>query len=232
MGGEGLVDAGQTARLLTGRSHRVPGDGLAEALAGEEPIPRARPAPVTPQLVKQLHREHHIAVFAPLALVDPQHHARTIDVGDLQVRGLAHAQSGAVGDHENGAVLEAYDAAQEPGHLFAAQDDGQRVGFLRQRNVRKSPITPQGHGVEKTQRRRGDRDTARRKLPGIQQMHLIGAYLLGAKEFGRAGKVFGKGSHLQEIGLLGIPGKVADTHILEQALTQWGHGWTPGWYDR
>src|SRR5688572_20883727 len=43
---------------------------------------------------EQLGREHRMAVFAALALLDPQHHARTVDVADLERDHLGDAQPG------------------------------------------------------------------------------------------------------------------------------------------
>jgi DNA-binding transcriptional LysR family regulator len=62
-----------------------------------------RPPPVA-QKFEQLRREHHVAVPVPFALLDPQRHALTADVGHLQMGDLGNPEACAVGDAERGFV--------------------------------------------------------------------------------------------------------------------------------
>src|ERR1700716_4624336 len=85
---------------LTGR------EWLDWVAAGNQPAPRqqyaAAPAfypPITQQL-KQLRRQHGVAVFASFALLNPQQHALGVDIADLERDHLGDAQPGAVGGSE------------------------------------------------------------------------------------------------------------------------------------
>ena len=70
-------------------------------LAWKEPeagFPR-QPLPVSAQFVEQLGAEHHVAIFAPLAATDMNHHALTVDVADLQVGQLSAPGAGSIERH-------------------------------------------------------------------------------------------------------------------------------------
>ena len=54
-----------------------------------------------------LRRELGEAILAAFAILDPDHHARAVDVGDLERHHLRGAQARAVGDAERSALLEA-----------------------------------------------------------------------------------------------------------------------------
>ena len=85
MGRQRLHDAapepGETTRPLHGSLvHRVTG-----TLSGKEPGRRSRGAPPVAQVMQQRRREHHVAIALPFAAGHMDHHAVTVDVGDLQV---------------------------------------------------------------------------------------------------------------------------------------------------
>src|SRR5450830_1246822 len=44
--------------------------------------------------------------FVALSLVNPNHHALTIDISHFQVRGLRHTQACGVGGHQQGPMFE------------------------------------------------------------------------------------------------------------------------------
>src|SRR5882672_12408668 len=52
------------------------------------------------QQLKQLRRQHGVAVFASFALLNPQQHALGVDIADLERDLLGDAQPGAVGGSE------------------------------------------------------------------------------------------------------------------------------------
>jgi hypothetical protein len=62
--------------------------------AGEQPMGWPRQPPVAPQDAEQLRRQHDIAVFAALALLDAEHHPAAVDVGELEAGHLRRTQSG------------------------------------------------------------------------------------------------------------------------------------------
>ena len=79
--------------------------------ARKQPAPRQQHAqasalpPPGAQQLKQLRRQHGIAVLAALALLDPQQHALGVDVADPERDHLGDAQPGAVGGSECRLVL-------------------------------------------------------------------------------------------------------------------------------
>jgi hypothetical protein len=77
--------------------------------------------PITQQL-KQLRRQHGIAIFASFALLDPQQHALGVDVADLERDHLGDAQPGAVGGSECRLVLGPRCRLQQKCNLLDAQN--------------------------------------------------------------------------------------------------------------
>src|SRR6185295_2786331 len=92
---------------VTGPVELASGDRLNQLLAGKEPPAWPLHPPPLPQEIAQVGREHDIAVLAPLALLDPDQHARAVDIGHLEIDDLGDAQTAAIGDAEGGAVFEA-----------------------------------------------------------------------------------------------------------------------------
>ncbi len=80
---------------------------LGRIAAGEQPAPRPGLPPPGAQQVQEIRREHDVAVLAALALLDPDQHARRVDVGDLEMDDLRGAQAAAIGDAESRLVLQA-----------------------------------------------------------------------------------------------------------------------------
>src|SRR6516165_1285776 len=58
--------------------------GKQPGLAGRHPSLLARGAPPFAQQLEKVGRKHDIAILLPLALLDPDDHALTIDIGELQ----------------------------------------------------------------------------------------------------------------------------------------------------
>jgi hypothetical protein len=97
-------------------------------------VPRPRNAPVAAQDVEQLRREHDIALASSLALLDPDHHAAVVDVGDLQVRRFGGAQPSRIRGRQRGAALEARPDFKEANDLVRAQHDRKLLQLARIRN--------------------------------------------------------------------------------------------------
>ena len=72
-------------RVLTGILHGIRGNRLSRQLAGKEPLVRTLRLPIRAQERQQRRREHDIAIFPTFALVHPNDHPLTINVGDLQM---------------------------------------------------------------------------------------------------------------------------------------------------
>ena len=48
--------------------------------------------------------EHDVAVLAAFALLDMQHHARRVDIGEFESRTLGPTHASAIEGHEDGAI--------------------------------------------------------------------------------------------------------------------------------
>ena len=101
-----------------------------------------------------MRRQHHVAILAPLALLDTDQHALAVDVGHLQRHDLRHAQACAVGDAERGLDLEAGRGFEETRHLFLAQHDRRLARFVHGREMT-DKVGPFERHVEK-EPQRGD----------------------------------------------------------------------------
>ena len=69
--------------------------------------------------------QHGVAVLAPFALFDPDHHARTIDVGELERDHLGRAQARPIGHAERRPVFEPRGRIEKTRDLLGAQHDRQ-----------------------------------------------------------------------------------------------------------
>lgn len=64
-----------------------------------------------------------VAILASLALIDPDHHPLTIDIGYLKPCGFTGSQSRGVGDHQDGFMFEILRHGQEGFHLREIQNE-------------------------------------------------------------------------------------------------------------
>src|SRR5919199_5912073 len=93
----------------------------------EEPDRMAVRAPMVAQQGQELWGERHIAVFAPLAVLDMDQHARTVDLGDPQEDRLVEPQASSIDRGQADAVVWAAQAAQETPHFFDTKHGRQRT---------------------------------------------------------------------------------------------------------
>ena len=93
--------------------------------AREEPSLGAPSSPVLRQDEAQVGGEHDGAVLAPPALLDADHHALAVDVGDAQVGDFRDAKAAGVQGHEQGAGLDVGGGPEQGSHLLGAHDLGQ-----------------------------------------------------------------------------------------------------------
>src|ERR1700674_2988652 len=135
--GNGLADGFSAQRLV-------------ENLSWEQPLLRPYGPPIRAQQLQQLGRELDIAVLMTLALLNPDHHALAVDVGNPQMEGLADAHPGAVHGAEDHAVSKGGSGFQKPKDLFRTEDHGQPVFLLGSWNHCDDPILFQGDPVEKS----------------------------------------------------------------------------------
>ena len=87
------------------------------------------------QKLQQIGRQHHIAIGAPLALLDTDQHPGGVDVADLEVGDLRNAQAAAIGDAEDGFVLQLARAMQQQRHLLGAEHLGKTAFSANRRQL-------------------------------------------------------------------------------------------------
>ena len=68
--------------------------------------------------LKQMRRQHHVAVFTAFALLDANDHALAVDVADLERDHLGGAQTRAISHTQRCLVLEPRRGLQQPRHLL------------------------------------------------------------------------------------------------------------------
>jgi hypothetical protein len=87
-----LGDSSLHGGLDTARQEWVGGDELVRpASGGKEPGGMAMGEPVGAKKGEQGRRERDVAVLAAFAVLDVDHHASTVDLGDAQVDSFAEA---------------------------------------------------------------------------------------------------------------------------------------------
>jgi len=101
----------------------------------EQPGPWARHPPPVAQQLKQLRREHDIAILVTLALLDAQRHPLAVNVEHLQRDDLGHAQACAIGDAERRLVFDAGGGLQKSRHFLGAQYDRRLARFAHERQT-------------------------------------------------------------------------------------------------
>ena len=87
--------------LPGGIDHRL----FRRARGGEEPVLRAEPPPVLPQLGEQAEREQGVTILPSLALDDANLLAGGIEMLGLEMTGLVEPQARAIDRHQKGAMF-------------------------------------------------------------------------------------------------------------------------------
>ena len=147
-----FADPALRPHLATGavdgeRMHRPVG-----SVTREQPCAGPSALPIVAQQFEQSGRQHHIAVFATLTLLDPDDHAPAVDGVGLEADGFGDSQTGRVTDSQDHAVLQIVHSGKEARHLVLAHHHGQLLGLLASRDVvLNNPRTLEGDGVEEPQ---------------------------------------------------------------------------------
>lgn len=121
---DGFLQSGPPPCLLTGEMYGMAGEGLLKPGAGKEPVAGARGFPIRAQQAEERGREHYVAIFAAFALVNPDDHALTINVGEFQMDRFADPQPRRIADGEDGALLQGAHGLQKTRDFLLAQHDG------------------------------------------------------------------------------------------------------------
>jgi hypothetical protein len=156
-------------------------------------------------------------------VLDPEHHAPTVDVGHLQVRDLGHPEARAIGDAERGLVLEARRSLEETRHLLLAQDDRRlaRLGHGPQRTNEIGLF--ERHGEKEPQRGDGGVDRSGAGLL-LRHMQLIAAKILARRRIRRPTEEGCELPHIANVVPLRVFAEPARRDVVDQALTQRADG--------
>src|SRR6266571_5272245 len=106
-------------RMLPAVAGKQPG------LTGSHPSLLARSAPPFAQYLEKDGRENDVPILLALALFDPDDHAVTIDVGELERYDLRGSQAGGISQAQERLVLDVYCRGEQPTDLFPAQNNRQ-----------------------------------------------------------------------------------------------------------
>jgi len=114
-------DAMQLARtrMLPAVAGKQPG------LTGRHPALLARNAPPFMQYLEKDDRENDVPILLALALLDPDEHPVTVDIGELERYDLRGSQAGGISQAQNRPVLDVRRRSEQPTDLLRAQNNGQ-----------------------------------------------------------------------------------------------------------
>lgn len=110
-------NARPTPRLLAFAPDGATPDRLVGLCAGKEPACGSTQVPPVTQQVEQRGREHHVAIFEALPLLDADHHPAAVDIGGSQVERVRDAQAGGIAGRQDGAVPWACGRRRESARL-------------------------------------------------------------------------------------------------------------------
>ena len=105
------------------------------ALSGKQPALWSGCLPPGAQQREQMRRQHDVAVFAALALLDADDHALAVDVADLQRDHFGGAQTRPIGHAQRRLVFEPRYRIEQPRHLLRAEHHRQLAGLMDERRV-------------------------------------------------------------------------------------------------
>src|SRR3974390_425345 len=99
--------------------------GKQPGLTGRHTALLARNAPPFMQYLEQDGRENDVPILLALALLDPDEHPVTIDIGELERYHLRGSQAGGISQAQNRPVLDVRRRGEQPTDLLRAQNNGQ-----------------------------------------------------------------------------------------------------------
>src|SRR5262249_46707235 len=108
------------------RTHMLPAvAGKQPGLTGRHPALLPRNAQPLMQYLEQDGRENDVPILLALALLDPDEHPVTIDIGEVERYDLRGSQAGGVSQAQNRPVLDVRRRGEQPTDLLRAQNNGQ-----------------------------------------------------------------------------------------------------------
>jgi hypothetical protein len=192
-------------------------DRLRLVPARKQPMTRSGQPPIGAQDCQQLRRQHHVAVFATLAMFDPDHHPATVNIGDLQSDRFGGAQPGRIGRRQRDTRLQARHRFEKAHNLVGAQHHRQFAGLARIGDPFRNFVMAKRHAIEKpqgahrlVQRRPGHptRDQVNLESPDIFQPHTVWS----------TAEISAQLADRMKVGSLRRWREIADRHILNHSL--------------
>ena len=174
---DGCGMAGAVELALRERLH-----GIA---AGKQPALRPLLLPIGAQQVEKSGRQHHVSVLMAFALLDPDHHARAVDIGNSERDHFGGAQTGRISHAQRGPVLEAGCCIQEALDFLRAQDHRQLARRAHERQPVGDRCASQRHAKKEAQRGHRRIQLRRRGAAG-REMKVIAPKVLCTRLIRRA----------------------------------------------
>src|SRR5262249_1655441 len=142
MGSNGFGNVTALVCLLAHTFYSIRADVSPCNLPSKQPQLGPFLSPPIAENFQQLGRAHVVAIFLPLALLNPNHHPSAINVGNLQSNGFRDPQTCRIATGQDGAVMVLSYTAQKLQYLLRAEDYGELLRRLGGRNdVLKFPLS-------------------------------------------------------------------------------------------
>src|ERR1700756_644508 len=197
MNAETLGDAG-TPRCQANDPMQLARTRMLAAVAGEQPVLTgrhpsllARNAPPFMQYLEQDGRENDVPILLAFALLDPDDHPVTIDIGELERYDLRGSQAGGVSQAQDRLVLDVCRRGEQPATLFRAQNNRQAARLAGRDDLVGKIAALQRDPEEEPQGSGTDVD-GRYRRPDRRQPQLIAMDILGGGLVGRPAQKIGK----------------------------------------
>src|SRR5271167_659353 len=191
--------------------------GKQPGLTGRHPALLARNAPPFAQYLEKVGRENDIPILLALALFDPDDHAVTVDVGELERYDLRGSQAGGISQAQERLVLDVYRRGEQPSDLFRAQNNGQAARLAGRDDLLGKIAALQRDLEEEPSQGSGADVDGRYRRPNRRQPQLIAMDILRGGLVGRPSQKIGKPFDVAEIVELGLGAKPPDRHVLDQS---------------
>src|SRR5262245_34470076 len=190
--------------------------GEQPGLSGRHPSLVARSAPPFTQYLEKVGRENDIPVLLTLALFDPDDHAITVDIGELERYDLRGSQAGGISQAQERLVLDVCRRGEQPTNLFRAQNNGQAARLAGRDDFLGQIVAPQ-RDLEEEPQGSGSDVGGRYRRPDRRQPQLIAMDILGGGLVGRPAHKIGKPFDVADILVLSPGAEPADRHVLDQS---------------
>ncbi len=162
--------------------------------------------------------EQRVAVLRPLALIDAEGHALAVDVAHFEPCDLADPEAGAVGRHQEHAVLDVRRDREEPLDLLAAQDLGQPLGHFGARQTELRLTLSECDAIEKPQAIGDEVAGAVGEPPLLQEVQEVALHLLDGDPIGTPPIELRQAPHRLDIRLPGTDRHPPQDHIVFHLL--------------